>query len=207
MKSNLFFSAKEIAGELNDYFVTVGPKLATKIPETQINLKEFLGEKNDKSLFWRPVTEQEVFDILFALDSKKSHGYDNLPVKLLKDAASFVCKPLLYIFNLSLETGIYPQALKMAKVTPIYKKGPKSDPGNYRPISVLPIIGKVLEKIVNDRLVDFFESNDIFYKHQYGFRKRYSTKLSLIDLVNTLMTSLDEGKVTLGIFIDFKKGF
>ena len=63
------FSAKEIAEELNDYFVTVGPKLATKIPETQINLKEFLGEKNNKSLFWRPVTEQEVFDILFALDS------------------------------------------------------------------------------------------------------------------------------------------
>ena len=200
-------SAKDIAEELNNYFVTVGPNLAKEIPETSTTIKEFLGEGNDKSFFWRPVTEKEVLDYLCTLDIKKSHGYDNLSARLLRDAACFVCKPLTYVFNLSLETGIYPQALKIAKVTPIYKKGPKSDPGNYRPISVLPIIGKVFEKIVNDRLVDFLEFNNILYKHQYGFRKKYSTKLSLIDLVNTLMTSLDEGKITLGIFIDFKKAF
>ena len=153
------------------------------------------------------MTEEEVMDLLCSLDIKKSHGYDNLPARLLIDAASFICKPLTYIFNLSLETGTFPEALKVAKVTPIYKKGPKTDPGNYRPISVLPIIGKVFEKVVNNRLVEFLELNNILSKDQYGFRKKYSTKLSLINLVNTLLTSIDEGKITLGIFIDLKKAF
>ena len=139
-------SAKDIAEELNNYFVTVGPNLAKEIPETSTTIKEFLGEGNDKSFFWRPVIEKEVLDYLCTLDIKKSHGYDNLSARLLRDAACFVCKPLTYVFNLSLETGIYPQALKIAKVTPIYKKGPKSNPKNYRPISILPIIGKGFEK-------------------------------------------------------------
>ena len=161
----------------------------------------------ETALVWKPVTEEEVMDFLCSLDIKKSHGYDNLPARLLIDAASFICKPLTYIFNLSLKTGTFPEALKVAKVTPIYKKGPKTDPGNYRPISVLPIIGKVFEKVVNNRLVEFLELNNILSKDQYGFRKKYSTKLSLINLVNTLLTSIDEGKITLGIFIDFKKAF
>ena len=146
-------------------------------------------------------------DALCILDEKKSHGYDNLSARLLKEAAGYIHKPLTYIFNLSLETGHFPEALKVAKVTPIYKKGPKSDPGNYRPISVLPIISKIFEKLVNERLIDFLECNTILYKHQYGFRKKHSTKLSLINLINTLLKSLDEGKITLGIFIDFKKAF
>ena len=73
---------------------------------------------------------------------------------------------------MSLETGTFPEALKVAKVTPIYKKGPKTDPGNYRPISVFPIIGKVFEKVVNNRLVEFLELNNILSKDQYGFRKK-----------------------------------
>ena len=158
-------------------------------------------------MFWKPVTEREVLDYLCGLDSKKTHGYDNLPVRLIKDAANFIVVPLTYIFNLSLETGTFPDCLKVAKVTPIYKKGAKAEPGNYRPISVLPVVGKIFERIVNVRLIDFLETSDILYKHQYGFRKKYSTKLSLINLINTLMRSMDEGKVTLGIFIDFQKAF
>ena len=143
-------SASDIAEELNNYFVTIGPNLANEISDVPISFKQYLGEKNDKSLVWKPVTEEEVMDFLCSLDIKKSHGYDNLPARLLIDAASFICKPLTYIFNLSLKTGTFPEALKVAKVTPIYKKGPKTDPGNYRPISVLPIIGKVFEKVVNN---------------------------------------------------------
>ena len=112
-----------------------------------------------------------------------------------------------YIFNLSLETGSVPNEMKIAKVTPLHKKGSKEDPGNYRPISVLPVIGKIVEKLVNGRLIQLLEANDALYSHQYGFRKKYSTKLSLINLTNATLKSIDEGKVTLGIFIDFKKAF
>ena len=97
--------------------------------------------------------------------------------------------------------------MKVAKVTPIYKKGDKENPGNYRPISVLPLFAKVLEKMVNNRLLNFLEKNETLYKHQYGFRTKYSTKLSLINLINDVIKSIDKGMVTIGICIDFKKAF
>jgi len=202
-------SEKDIAEELNNYFVTVGSNLAKQIPDEPLNgcFEDYLGNKSNNSLTWKPIREEEVIDNICALDATKSHGYDNLSVRLIKDAAHFIAPSLTYIFNLSLEIGRFPDALKVAKVTPLYKKGSKDDPGNYRPISVLPVIAKVFEKLVNGRLMDYLESNNILYKHQYGFRKKYSTKLSLINLINILLKSIDCGEITLGIFIDFKKAF
>ena len=92
-------------------------------------------------------------------------------------------------------------------MTPIYKKGSKDTPGNYRPISVLPVIGKIFEKIVNKQLMNFLEVNNVLQQHQYGFRKKYSTKLSVVNLCKAILKSVDEGKVTIGVFIDFKKAF
>lgn len=202
-------SGKEIAEELNKFFVTIGSNLAEQIPTgpPQSCYKGYLGTKNKEILIWKPISEDEVIDNLCDLDATKCHGYDNLSVRLIKDASPYIVSPLTFIFNLSLKTGMFPDALKIAKVTPLYKKGSKEDPGNYRPISVLPVIAKVFEKLVNCRLMDFLESHNIIYGHQYGFRKNYSTKLSLINLVNTLLRSVDKGDTTLGIFIDFKKAF
>ena len=200
-------SDEDIAERFNDFFVNIGPKLAEVIPDGSHNHTKYLSVENEKSLVWSPVTSSEISNYFQALDSRKAHGFDNLPIRLLKDSAHLISEPLSYIFNLSLKNGIFPDLLKTAKVTPIYKKGPREDPGNYRPISVLPVIAKVFEKIVNKRVVEFLESNAILYKHQYGFRKKYSTKLSVINLVNSLIKSIDEGKHTLGIFVDFKKAF
>ena len=144
---------------------------------------------------------------LQTLDTKKACGYDNLPARLLRDAALYISSSLTYIFNLSIERGKFPDALKVAKVTPIYKKGRKDLAGNYRPISVLPILGKIFEKIINNRVIDYLEANNILFQHQYGFRKKHSTKLSLINLTNTLLKYIDEGRTTVGIFIDFQKAF
>ena len=145
--------------------------------------------------------------MLLDIDIRKACGYDNLPARLLKDAAPFIASPLTHIFNVSMEEGKFPDAFKIAKVTPIFKKGSKDDPGNYRPISVLPILAKVFEKIVNSRLIDFLEVNNVLFRHQYGFRKKHSTKMSLINLSNSLLKYLDDGQSTVGIFIDFKKAF
>ena len=97
--------------------------------------------------------------------------------------------------------------MKVAKVTAIFKKGRKDDPGNYRPISVIPLLAKVFEKLVNKRVLAYLEKNDILCKHQYGFRKQYSTKLSLTNLINDVIKSIGEGRITLGVFLDFKKAF
>ena len=95
----------------------------------------------------------------------------------------------------------------MARVVPIFKKGDKSIPGNYRPISILPIISKLFEKLVNNHIVNFLERNEILYNHQYGFRHGYNTKLPLINLINQITKYTDEGRITVGVFIDFAKAF
>ena len=202
-------SPKEIGNAFNNFVVNVGPNLAERITHTtSANCFEtYLGNKANASLFWKPITEIQIKNQLLFLKVDKASGYDNLPVRLIKDASDFIVKPLSYIFNQSFLTGKFPDALKVAKVTPVYKKGPKDAPGNYRPISVLPVLAKVFEKLMNGRLLDFFEANDILYQQQYGFRKKYSTKLSLIDLTNDMIKSVDDRRITLGLFIDFQKAF
>ena len=203
-------SGKEISEGFNDFFVNVGPNLAKSINgnvDDVITFKGYLSDGIIDSMFWEPVTHYEVQDYLLTLNVKKACGFDDIPARLLKDAAEVIAKPLSYIYNQSLLNGVFPEAMKVAKVTPIFKKGDRNVPGNYRPISVLPLLAKIFEKLVNKRLLDYFERNDVLYKHQYGFRKHYSTKLSLINLVNDVLKSLDKGSVTLGVFLDFQKAF
>ena len=169
--------------------------------------KEYLGPHRDETFFLSPVTTSEVNSLIGTLDRSKASGYDDLTVRLLVDARDYVSEPLAYILNLSFSTGIFPDKLKVARVVPIFKKGDKTAPGNYRPISVLPVISKLFEKLVNTRIVKYFEQNDIFYEHQYGFRHGYSTKLSLINLINQITQYTDEGRITIGVFIDFAKAF
>ena len=167
------------------FFVQVGENLAKRIVDTNDNVsyKEYLGPHRDETFFLSPVTTAEVNSLIGTLDRSKASGYDDLTVRLLVDARDYVSEPMAYILNLSFSTGIFPDK-KVARVVPIFKKGDKTAPGNYRPISVLPVISKLFEKLVNTRIEKFIEQNDICYEHQYGFRHGYSTKLSLINLIN-----------------------
>ena len=152
-----------IASEFNNFFVGIGPNLADKIPQVDIYCTAYLGPKLCKTFVWEPVTDTEIKNHILALDVKQACGYDNMSSLLIKDASNFISAPLCHIFNKSLQEGKFPNALKIAKVTPIYKKGSKDVPGNYRPISVLPVLGKIFEKIVNKRLMEFLEVNKINY--------------------------------------------
>lgn len=199
----------EIVEVFNDFFVSVGPRLAEGIDfeQNHPSFEHYLCNPNTESFFWSPITYIETENMLLSCDRKKASGHDNLPVKLLMDGAHNISCPLSYIFNLSLQSGNFPNSMKIAKVSPVYKKGDKTEPGNYRPISVLSVISKVFEKLVNNRLVKFLEKHNILYKHQYGFREKHSTKLSVINLVNQLIQYQDEGRITIGVFIDFAKAF
>ena len=204
---NMCTDPQDIVNTLNDFFVSVGPRLAAKIKVQGYDYNYFLGEPVKNSFDWLPITPEEVTKVIRTCDRKKSCGYDNIPVNILVDSAYFVSHPLSYIFNLSFQSGYFPNSMKIARVSPLYKKGSKTDPGNYRPISVLPIVSKVFEKLVNMRLLKFLEKYDLLFKHQYGFREKHSTKLSLISLVNQLVQLQDDGRVTVGIFVDFAKAF
>ena len=97
----------------------------------------YLSLKNEKSLFWAPVTSEETRNYFHALDRRKAHGFDNLPIRLLKGSTHLISEPLSYI-NFVTRKWSFPDVLKTAKFTPIYKKGSREEAGNYRPISVLP---------------------------------------------------------------------
>ena len=198
---------QEIVNGFNEFFTNIGPRLASKIELSGKSYMDFLSQPSDYSFFLFPTTDCEVVNLLRGLDIQKAAGYDNISAKLLVNAAEYIAGPLCHIFNLSFVNCKFPDALKVAKVVPIFKKGAKENPANYRPISVLPLISKILEKAVNNRLVNYFNKHDLFYKHQYGFRKRHSAKLSLINLLSRLTSQIDQGNSTIGIFLDFSKAF
>ena len=114
---------------------------------------------------------------------------------------------LAKIFNKCYDIGKFPEVLKQAKVIPIHKSGPKNIASNYRPISVLSPTSKVLEKLFYVTLEEFFSLQNVITKQQFGFRKRYSTEMTMFDLINKLRKSEDEGYFTCCIFLDLCKAF
>ena len=112
-----------------------------------------------------------------------------------------------HIINMSLSSGIVPTKWKIAKVIPLYKSGPKSDIGNYRPISILPVLSKVLESLVHQKLISYLEENRLLYDHQFGFRAKRSTELAVTLLVDKIRKEADKGNITGAIYIDLSKAF
>ena len=141
------------------------------------------------------------------LKNSKLPGPDKVPTKRLKDAIEYICQPLVMIFNASLKKGIFPDMLKLARLTPIYKFGQKSNLSNYRPISVLSVLSRLLEKVAHDQLYDFCRTNDSFSKNQFAFRKLHSAVTSMLNITETWYKNIDERKLNVSVFLDLKKAF
>uniref|UniRef100_A0ABM0MXH9 RNA-directed DNA polymerase from mobile element jockey-like n=1 Tax=Saccoglossus kowalevskii TaxID=10224 RepID=A0ABM0MXH9_SACKO len=193
-----------IVNGFNNFFTRVGVNLANEIPPRTLDI---YNAHVTNSFFLHGTTAHEVSDILRGLDKKKAVGYDQRSAKLLIHTAEYISKPLSHIINLSFSSGSFPNALKIAKVTPIFKKGTPFDPGNFRPVSVLPQLSKLFEKIINKQLTVYLNKFNIFYSKQYGFREKFSTKLSVIDLAQKILDEIDQGNVVLGVFLDLRKAF
>ena len=146
------------------------------------------------------------YDELKSLKPNKSPRYDNISSNVVNETSDIFFTPLKHIFNLSLQQGIFPESLKIAKVSPVYKKDEEFLLKNYRPISVLPCFSK-LERIMYNRLFKYLSENSILYKKQFGFQTSHSTEHAILLLINQLYQSFDESKFTLGIFIDLSKAF
>ena len=133
-----------------------------------------------------------------SLKRKNSSGHDNITSATLKDIKNTICIPLTNIFNKSLETGTVPDLLKLAKIIPIYKSKNKELLNNYRPISLLSTVSKLLEKIVHKRLYNFINTHAAFYPSQYGFRKKHSTIHAVHEFVDKTITSIENKKTHIG---------
>ena len=153
-----------IADKFNEFFINIRSNLAAKIPPSNMNFDSYLPHVcttfADKS-----VTEEELKRAFFSLIPNKTPGYDNTNVNVVKKIYEELKTPLMRIFNLSLSTGIFPDKLKIAKVSPIFKNGKKDLLTNYQLISVLPCFSKVLERIMYDRLYSYVTENIYFLKN------------------------------------------
>ncbi len=194
-----------ICNNFNDYFVDIGKKLTENIPKNN-NFLKYLGNKNPQTMFLRPTDKTEVLKIISKLDNKKASGPDLIKVTLVKSCSDNLSEPLTMIINCSFSTSIFLEMLKQAKVIPIHKKE-KYLVGNYRPISLLSIFGKIFEKTMHIQLYSFITKYKILYDLQFGFRNNDSTTLATIDIVERIRGTLDKGEKVLGINLDLQKAF
>ena len=197
----------DITKGLNNFFCHVAEKLASQLENTSNEYKTYFKQPANQSIYLYNVKEKELINQIKQLDSKKSSGHDGFTAKFLKLSTMIVAEPLTHIFNTSINTGHYPDELKIAKCIPIFKKGKKSDPSNYRPISILSTVNKLLEKMLYKRLYKYFTKFNILYDYQFGFRQKHSTTQALIEITDFLKSSIDAKNHVCGLFLDLTKAF
>ena len=198
-----------IADKFNSYFVNLPGNLNkaaySKKPLDEFpSFQDFLSPACEKSIFLEECTPTEIARIIQDLESGKS---SDIPIMLIKASKNIISYTVSRLYNDCIELGTFPDILKISRITPIFKKGNKELLENYRPVSTLPIFGKIFEKIIYSRLYRFFTANNVLSDHQFGFRKGHSTGHALHYSVEIVKNATSARKHALGIFIDLSKAF
>ena len=207
INGNSFSNDFDIAENFNNFFKNIAQEINNLLPQSNSTARYFLPPTpNINSFNLRPISLQECEKLISSLKNTKS-GLNSIPVKILKQFKSEISKPLSLLINLSLSKSVFPNVLKIARVTPIFKKGNDTDPSNYRPISCLPIFSKLLEKFVVNQLRTFSEKNSLIDKSQLGFQRGISTCDALVRLTEILYNGLDKKMHNINVLIDLTKAF
>ena len=188
-------------------FTSVGPILSNAIPHTTKTHRSYLNRVIFSKFTFSPTSNNEILKIINTFLPKTSSGEDGLSMKILKRIKHIIVDSLSLIINQSLNTGIFPENLKLAKVLPLFKKGDTHIVDNYRPISLLPAISKIFERVVFCQLYEYFDRENLLYISQYGFRKGHSTESACLEFLDKIMKDLDDKKTPISIFLDLSKAF
>ena len=198
------------ANEFNNYFVNIGKMAASQLNDSnKKHFESYLKARPEIKFNFTHVSPKNVIDAIKQINSSNSCGYDEISSKMIKLCSNEISKPLCKIINQSFDNGIFPNKLKISKVIPLLKNNDKDVDilTNYRPISLLPCLSKVFEKIVHNQLYTYLQSNQLIYKHQYGFRPNHSTELAALELTNKLQNYLSQHLNPIAIFLDLSKAF
>jgi hypothetical protein len=197
-----------IANKFNEFFIGIGPKMRKNMKNiNDVSYQNYLSRNILTSFSFSLVDDDIMMKTIKKINTKSSTGHDGISTKLLKFLYPVLYKPLIIIINQSLLTGIFPEKLKTAKVIPLFKSGDKAQMNNYRPISLLPAISKLIEKVVYDQLYKYFTENNLFYDSQYGFREAHSTELAVNELTDRILNQIDQNKLPFAVFMDLSKAF
>ncbi|KAJ6642671.1 RNA-directed DNA polymerase from mobile element jockey [Pseudolycoriella hygida] len=194
----------EKLNDLNSYFATVGRKIIEKIEHVP-----YYSDPDPKyTQFQLQFTDAaEVQRVISGMKSSKSQGFDKVDVTVFKRNSEVLAPKIAAIINDCIGNAKIDQSLKICRIQPVFKTGNKNVPGNYRPISILPVFDKIMSKIVNNQLTSHLEDNDVTTPSQYGFRRASNTQSALFDLITYIQKVRDLGKVAILIFLDMKKAF
>ena len=189
---------------LNNFFASVFTKEDThNVPEV-VNI---FNEENSQFLSTVQITSDDVYDKIIKLKDGKAPGDDGFVPEFLKCLANVVSVPLAVIYNKSIAEGIVPQEWKRANVTPLFKKGSRSEPGNYRPVSLTSYLGKILEAILKESILDHLSSHSLLNVSQHGFLSNKSCLTNLLEFLEYVTDAVDHGKPVDVIYLDFQKAF
>ena len=161
----------------------------------------------EQSFFTSPTSSEEIESQIKHLKNHKANGPNSIPTTIFKKFGKNISVPLTELINLSFNQGKFPAVLKIASVTPTFKKGDKLDVKNDSPMSLISNISKIIEKLIHKRLHSFLEHNDIFYSFQFGFRDNHSTNHALIEMTDQIKEACDCGLYACGVYLDLNEAF
>lgn len=195
--------------EFNEFFAGIADDIISSLPHTSPGELDFsrIIPSTNKTFFLYPTTEIEVRESFLKINNSSSFDIYGINYRILKDSFENILKPFTVLINKCFHNGVFPESFKISKVIPLYKKGEKNSLDNYRPISIVPLFGKIIERIMKNRLVDFFEENNILCSSQYGFRKNRSTTKAVLRVLEGVVGSLERGEHAVLSLCDLSKAF
>lgn len=194
------------SNEINKFFTNLGSSTVENLAPPKYHYRLHLKHQLN-SFSISEVTMQELSNCLNSFPSKTSSGFDGMSMKLLKLAFPYLANCLLSLINKSFKNGCFPDKLKIAKVIPIFKGGSPDNLINFRPISILPAISKLFERLMYNRMLSFINKYELLSSSQFGFRKNCNTELAMLRTLDFITSSLNAGTPSIGLFVDISKAF
>ena len=203
-------NGKCVSNGFNEFFANVGANLSSSIKKSDLptnNFYKYMGEESSQLFNLSTISDLQLLNCVKQLKNKTSYGSDAISNNLLKEIIPYICIHLRKLINLSFETGYVPPQITLAKVVPVFKSGERSHFTNYRPISIISSIGKLIERLFYNQMEGFLESSATLHIHQYGFRPHHSVIHPLMHLTSKVYNSINNNNHNLSILIDLKKAF
>ena len=200
---------KETLDLFNNHFVNIGPTIESKLKQENATIQSTERPRTaaETSFSFVATSAEEVMEIVSNIPANKATGIDNIPIRAIKMGIEKLAYPISILINRIIVEGRIPNEFKLALTTPVHKKGDVDNPENYRPISVLPIMGKIMEKVLVKQLYTYLLDNKLISAQQHGFKAKHSTTTCLLELTEDIRQELDKGKATGIVALDLSKAF
>ena len=198
---------QEIANAFNLFFTNIASTIVSDLGPPPENFCSYLGIPPNLQFHFGAVNTTDVEKAINSLTSKKTKDCDGFSTELIKSIKNQLLEPLTVIINQIIHKNVFLRNLKIARVVAIHKKDDKHSLDNYRPISILPVLSKIVERLLHDQLTQYLYDNNIIFSSQYGFRSGHSTELAAAELVDKIMFNLDTHKSYLSCYMDLSKAF